>query len=812
MSHKYYDKEFAHIQDYLSSTLNTEPSQTDRREHRHLLATLYLRYIVISNKLSICVDQMVQPQKRLLLRKLLEAVLGRILELKSDLVEADLAEWTHCGDLLEKLGLTPFETELEIPSCFRNEREEDIAYKKRIIEMVLNKLGFAEKVEEKSPMAEQQAILIVQTHERARQGRLRAQFMKEIRSMKEKNKPSEGEDVETKARGINMGAALKIQKIWRGYVARRATRRRKLQEMLLIGMIPSPKKKNEEIEKDLQNKERRRQLQKERQKVYDLEIKNIRRNLEKTQRGPVLEQLSDQVRGWLHEYKAQTGKIPEYTGSERSASRLMLSRQGTESETSKSTPGSSKDSKSKQKDKSAKGAKEGKSQVETEEEDIRSKALVSTFLPELNVRKEEYDEIWRYKDESANPGQNHYNDIIEHEQMTEMENELRRIVDEMMKAELMLLQEAYDKDKGYKGKKKSSKKTRKAGKKGKKKKEKDLTPDRTTESLFEELVANGIIKQYPEIWMKDFIGEKSFNTPAPYNKGREPSYGLGDVRQILIEYCVIPLLTKKLHQSTPHIKSVFLAGPSGSGKDMLVQAICNETGAVLFDLTPANIVGKYPGKSGLIMLIHLIVKVSKLLQPSIIYMGNAERPFVKKIPKTDRTDPKRFKKDLPKIVKNFSPEDRVILIGVSDNPWESDQKMLQQVYQKFLMIPRPNYSSRYFIWTHLLSQYMSVSCIKFDTSVMSKISDGYTVGSIVATVAEVITVKRMLQLRIHPLSPLELVNVLCKKTPIYKEEEEAFDSWWSKVPIVRRRTRAVELLLEEEADMQAKQASAKNKK
>lgn len=37
-------------------------------------------------------------------------------------------------------------------------------------------------------MTEQQAILVLQTHERARQGRLRAQFMKEIRSMKDKSK------------------------------------------------------------------------------------------------------------------------------------------------------------------------------------------------------------------------------------------------------------------------------------------------------------------------------------------------------------------------------------------------------------------------------------------------------------------------------------------------------------------------------------------------------------------------------------------------------------------------------------------------
>lgn len=84
---------------------------------------------------------------------------------------------------------------------------------------------------------------------------------------------------------------------------------------------------------------------------------------------------------------------------------------------------------------------------------------------------------------------------------------------------------------------------------------------------------------------------------------------------------------------------------------MLINAICTETGGVLFDLTPANIVGKYPGKTGLIMLLHLVTKVSRLLQPAVIWMDDAEKPFVKKIPKTDKTDPKRLKKDLIKIIK-----------------------------------------------------------------------------------------------------------------------------------------------------------------
>lgn len=98
----------------------------------------------------------------------------------------------------------------------------------------------------------------------------------------------------------------------------------------------------------------------------------------------------------------------------------------------------------------------------------------------------------------------------------------------------------------------------------------------------------------------------------------------------------------------------------------------------MFDLSPANLVGKYPGKTGLIMLMHLVQKVSRLLQPAVLYFEDAEKPFMKKIPKTDRTDPKRLKKDLQKIVKNIAPEDRVILIGVSNAPWVCAKTVFQQ--------------------------------------------------------------------------------------------------------------------------------------
>lgn len=71
-----------------------------------------------------------------------------------------------------------------------------------------------------------------------------------------------------------------------------------------------------------------------------------------------------------------------------------------------------------------------------------------------------------------------------------------------------------------------------------------------------------------------------------------------------------------IHQTAPLLRSILLAGPKDCGKDMLVNIICTELGAVLFDLTAANIAGKYPGKAGLIMLVHLINKVSKYVNCS----------------------------------------------------------------------------------------------------------------------------------------------------------------------------------------------------
>ena len=69
--------------------------------------------------------------------------------------------------------------------------------------------------------------------------------------------------------------------------------------------------------------------------------------------------------------------------------------------------------------------------------------------------------------------------------------------------------------------------------------------------------------------------------------------------------------SQAVHEKAPHVKSLMITGPEGVGKKMLVHAICTETGANLFNLTPANVAGRFTGKAGLNMLLHMVFKVRK---------------------------------------------------------------------------------------------------------------------------------------------------------------------------------------------------------
>lgn len=284
---------------------------------------LYAKYIIIANKLNEIYDQMLQPQKRILVKKILDACLGRVCELKQDLVKIDLTEFNYNDEIMSKLKLTPFDLDVKIPYYFLREREHEIAARNRTMDEILKRIGVIEEEVPVERLSELEAIRLIQMHERARQGRLRAQFMKEIRSLKEKGTKPEQRKAET-----GFMAAMKIQTMWRGYISRTQTRKKKVEEMVLIGMLPNPKYDSSIQENAALARAERHKTQVEYHQNYLDTMRRFEEEIKSKQGATMSEDMADEIRKWFCEYLERTGKFPDFPSEEAGGSRHLLSRQG----------------------------------------------------------------------------------------------------------------------------------------------------------------------------------------------------------------------------------------------------------------------------------------------------------------------------------------------------------------------------------------------------------------------------------------------------------------------------------------------------
>lgn len=87
-------------------TMQLHP-QKDRLQVFQTLATFYLRYLKIFRALEEVYDQLVHPQKRRVVHQVLEGVMGRLVELKNEMVELEYSEFHYFDDILQDFKMTP---------------------------------------------------------------------------------------------------------------------------------------------------------------------------------------------------------------------------------------------------------------------------------------------------------------------------------------------------------------------------------------------------------------------------------------------------------------------------------------------------------------------------------------------------------------------------------------------------------------------------------------------------------------------------------------------------------------------------------
>ncbi|XP_019347570.1 dynein regulatory complex protein 11 isoform X3 [Alligator mississippiensis] len=830
---------WAEAQEGLNNLLQTETedkSPKPLKDHPivfQMLATFYVKYVQIFHNLETAYDQIVHPQKRLVIRQVLEGVMGRILELKNEMVELENSEFHYFDDILQDQKLCPEHIEIPIPRYFIKEKLKVLKEREKILAQILVNAGLQDIEPKKhiKVMTFEEAIRIIQISERARQGRLRAEFMKQIYLEEKRERQARLHS----GKSPNLDAsAVCIQKVWRGYIQMKRTEKIREEEMIFLGMSPPPH--FHRISASLMQAQRveamRCEVQEKHEEEYKKALVAIKNRLREMEGPDIKESLQEQIRQWFIECRHITGKFPDYPDEEDGGSIVIFSQKtpeqvaaelaAKEEELQKKSKDKGKKGK-KEKEKKKKGKEKGKEKQEKKanEEKEGWKMAPSNFLPIMEEGNNWYKvllvpiyctlptsfatspqyillpykiDVWQHREEGWNFHQEYDPELVKEEKRKEVKEEIRVQVDELMRQELKNLKLAVDreKDKKKRSGKKKKKKGTKDGKKKKSKKEKDLTPDRTIDSLYKELVEGGLLIKPKTVKLSDYVGEYSYLGTTLRQVDIEPMPSLADVRQLIALYGILPLGSQALHEKSPLVKALLLAGPAGVGKKMLVHALCTETGANLFNLSASNIAGKYPGKSGLQMLLNMVFKVAKQLQPSVVWIGNTEKTFYKKVPKAEKEmEPKRLKKNLPKILKSLKAEDRVLIVGTTTRPFDADLRPFCKVYKKIILIPRPDYASRFALWKHIILQNGGSLSKSPTISCLAKMSDGFTQGHIIYAAQTILSERRIRQLNRKPLTAVELMGALARQDPVYKEEEDMFKAWYAKTPLGKARAKAL---------------------
>ncbi|CAF0797232.1 unnamed protein product [Rotaria sp. Silwood1] len=759
MSQKYVQTLWTNTQIQLSRLLTSEvfgPKGFDsKRKANDYVRQLFIKYNDIMKKLDEIYQTLIHPQKRLIIRILLDGIVGRLIELKQEMIKFDCCEYTYFEDLALDQNKTLDDLCIEIPRYFAEDRFKAIEQRNHTIRMILDRLEQSKndlsikssfdslltlKTYQTNVIPLATVLHVLQAHERARQGRVHAYFM---RQMKNELKTKEMKSLNDN----NLDdSCLIIQTIWRQKYAEKLFDRKKTENAKLLGMI-LPRRKLQ-IDNSFDGKDKkRRDLQLQHHQQFDEASNYIKQKIRQYEETEVKSRMEHVLIQWLLESRQLYGQFPIYPSNELNGSATLF-KEMTIAEV----------------------------QEFVDKKQTMNALESSKFIPVINDQMNIYKELFYERDESYNKEQ-HYDTLLAIDDFRpEVENEIRHDVDSILRNELIYLKLAIDNVEDKQTKKLKKKKKRKK----RSKKVKDIVANRTNDSIFEELVETGIILPTKSVHQQDFIGDYQYLTEIMRYNEKEPMPSLLDCQQLVILQIIFPLCSQNVHLSISPRKAVLLAGPRGSGKELLVHIACNELGGLLLDLSLANIAKSFNTAGGLKVLFAMIKRLVLTMPPVLCMIRDTEVLFSKKLtPQEKAFEPSRFRRTIGKFIKKIKPGQRIMFIGTSCQPYRARIKPLLQIYEHIILFPRPNYGSRRKIFYETLIEKYNMNINDVELSILASISDGYTVGQILETIDKVINFKHENKYSNKICTANDFISILGTKIPIFIDEENKIKNWYA---------------------------------
>ncbi|XP_058792644.1 IQ and AAA domain-containing protein 1-like [Phymastichus coffea] len=820
---------------------------------------LYFRYRRMVRRLTSCHDQIVQPQIRELLGKQLDCSIARMLECRRELVDLTCLEcpWPH--DVLLDMKLTPEDVRLTAPAYDAAAREAEAARRRGVVEAAarresrfqlprsscrldgaesdlslrarrslaepprLCQLTYASEAEgsrtgfrTRRPRAKSQAtvpvvdvapvetpekkrqceaVTLIQSHERARVGRRAARAAVADRELRARLAMDELRP-RTATPAEQTRAASVIQRGWRRLRARLHFERRIEQLEELLGMtMPSWRPRDAQLLGELAFRERL-DMQLRAAELRDREVAAQRERLWQV-RGPALvEDVRDEVRQWLLLWFDELGHFDSVPAPEDGGSLLIATGQVRTPAEYLAAPADAAAGK--------KPARESPTDAEEEEEEEEPvepegwQMSPSRAFPLLAEASAEFAERWsrRAEEQVLDPRAALIAELSTEPLCHELQLEMRRAADEAMRAQLDELNRALAADALEDGAPFAPPKPqtfpRPEAAPTPKARPEPLAGESEDELLLE-LSRQEVLRDCPRERLSDWPGALSHEVRA------DAAARLGDLLLPVMDYCVLPLGSRRLSGLAPAVRSVCLCGPPGCGQLFVARAVCAELKATVFDLTPERHVGRFLRRAQQERLAQAVLRLSRACAPSVVLV-EGESAFLRWVPPELRpAQPKRFAAVYRKIVRGIAPGDQVLFLTASQQPYMAARSFVK-LHDKFIVVPVADRGTLYRLFKHGLMRrpnvhrHVDVSCL---ASVCAASGTPLELADQALELAT--SIGRRIRLKRQPLRPAEILEQLFR-LGLPCREVDSFAKFRAKLPLELRRQELEQQLAERQQD------------
>ncbi|CAG4978272.1 unnamed protein product [Colias eurytheme] len=783
----------------------------ERRLPPEILGTTYAEYCDLINRMYDAYLNSVHLQRAPYIMAIISVLMKRMYELRNELVNLIVNDYIYVDQALINTRRTPFDIQIVIPYHLPLESREDS------MEQLLQRM-WADAIERKKAppnktpvtpnvfdgdfpvediapnfISEQQICkdesvhtvyseeylqaVIIQTHERYRQF-----YVEDFKSKCRRRRLYFADSAQEAPFYLKRAAAMLIQKVYRKYMHIKRQRILEYRRDVLLGLVPDPFQPHMSFEEE-NNKmyERKRNICMKIKETYMKDFNQEKTRLLVFKKDNQIDDITEQIQTWFKEWYYGYGFFPDYPYEIEGGTVMVIrgdyptidEKVEEDEKYNASVKGKTKEMLKAEKKQAKIDAllkeEADREQKKKEEEQLFKlrcnpqsdpgyKPMTSQYMGDVVEALQKYQAAWSIYDDFP-PSQNpdaffgYMQVIMTEDIMDQMHVDCRKYVDELMRLDLKLLikaQQQMYKAVGWKFPKLRARKKPKPPAVPK-----PLKIDDNMLEGFEALFDHDLISK-PTCKIRDIVGDLKygvyeFNVKDPDAKFPTPGYG--DIRRRLTLSCVFGCGTPGAVRN----KAVMLLGPARNGKSFLVDAVCGELNAVKIDITPEVFSAQFDRPSKVLTDVFLAARV---FQPAVIYMRNIERVFCKKVAPEDKyLQAKTLKASLTKLLKQMSPDDKIIFIATCSNPMSAQAKPMVSIFNEVILVPRTDYNSlRLFFY----ERFQKIRSMPRDYCVqaLAQVLQGYGFGLIMELYDTVINAERIVRLNVTPLTAMEFLGPL----------------------------------------------------